>query len=235
MRQIIAVVAGFLLPPLIFLLFSAATTRYLQRDLDAWAQHDAALEMTRSLLIAVELYRRDHSRVVPANEGLDALVPLYLHAVPNDPWGRPFVYHTRGGDWADVLSHGADGVTGGSGTDTDVSARYGSPGTSTPRLFSRALFAVLLALTAGLFAITRIGYSAAGLAGGAFFWGAAVAATLSPSADLSLALIAAFTTTVLAIAGAILCLRAIPQGPLTALVGALTCQVAAAALVGALG
>ncbi|MGO9021730.1 MAG: type II secretion system major pseudopilin GspG [Syntrophobacteraceae bacterium] len=57
-----------------------------------------------------------------ANPGLDLWDGPYLRKeVPNDPWGRPYVYNCPGqhGDY-DLVSLGADGQEGGEGENADV-------------------------------------------------------------------------------------------------------------------
>ena len=85
-----------------------------------------------SLEKALDQYRLDN-RVYPTNEqGLDALVtkpaealawngPYLKKAVPNDPWGRAYLYRVPGtkGDF-DLYSLGRDGKPGGTGEDADI-------------------------------------------------------------------------------------------------------------------
>ncbi len=82
---------------------------------------------------ALKLYRLDNQRYPTAEQGLQALVikptsgpvpnnwKLYLEKLPNDPWGRPYQYLNPGikGE-IDVMSFGADGVSGGEGKDADI-------------------------------------------------------------------------------------------------------------------
>jgi general secretion pathway protein G len=85
-----------------------------------------------SLEKALDQYRLDTRRYPTAEQGLVALVdrpanepnwagPYLKRAVPNDPWGRPYVYRTPGqkGEF-DLLSYGRDGKAGGSGEDADI-------------------------------------------------------------------------------------------------------------------
>jgi general secretion pathway protein G len=85
-----------------------------------------------SLEKALDQYRLDTRRYPNAEQGLAALVtrpanepnwggPYLKRAVPNDPWGRPYVYRTPGqrGEF-DLLSLGRDGKAGGSGEDADI-------------------------------------------------------------------------------------------------------------------
>jgi general secretion pathway protein G len=85
-----------------------------------------------SLEKALDQYRLDMRRYPSPEEGLEALVakpataaawsgPYLKKAVPNDPWGRPYVYRTPGqkGDF-EVVSYGRDGKPGGNGDDADI-------------------------------------------------------------------------------------------------------------------
>jgi general secretion pathway protein G len=85
-----------------------------------------------SLEKALDQYRLDTRHYPTAQQGLEALVsrpanepgwngPYLKKAVPNDPWGRPYVYRNPGqkGDY-DLLSHGRDGKPGGAGEDADI-------------------------------------------------------------------------------------------------------------------
>lgn len=85
-----------------------------------------------SLEKALDQYRLDMRRYPTSEEGLDALVvkpsgangwngPYLKKAVPNDPWGRAYVYRTPGqkGEF-DLISLGRDGRPGGSGEDADI-------------------------------------------------------------------------------------------------------------------
>ena len=88
-----------------------------------------------SLEKALDQFRLDNRRYPSTEEGLEALVakpvstagwngPYLKKAVPNDPWGRPYVYRVPGekGDF-EVLSLGRDGKPGGSGEDADIILR----------------------------------------------------------------------------------------------------------------
>jgi general secretion pathway protein G len=85
-----------------------------------------------SLEKAMDQYRLDMRRYPTAEEGLEALVakpgsaqnwggPYLKKSVPNDPWGRPYVYRTPGqkGEF-EIFSYGRDGKAGGSGEDADI-------------------------------------------------------------------------------------------------------------------
>ena len=81
---------------------------------------------------ALDQYRLDTRRYPTAEQGLAALItrpaneanwsgPYLKRAVPNDPWGQPYVYRTpgRNGEF-DILSYGRDGKPGGAGEDADI-------------------------------------------------------------------------------------------------------------------
>lgn len=81
---------------------------------------------------ALDLYKLDVGRYPSDQEGLDALVrkpasangwngPYLKKGLPNDPWGRPYLYKNPGRRGSpDVYSLGADGKPGGEGEDADV-------------------------------------------------------------------------------------------------------------------
>lgn len=86
--------------------------------------------------VALDSYRLDNGTYPVTAQGLEALntrpgrqpAPLnwrgpYLRkAVPNDPWGRPYVFAapTRGGEGYELRSLGRDGAEGGTGEDADL-------------------------------------------------------------------------------------------------------------------
>lgn len=89
------------------------------------------------LVGAAEVFHLHVGRYPTTQEGLAALWerpdaveevswrgPYLRRAVPNDPWGRPYVYESPGpGIYPFVVrSHGADGVPGGDGTDADIAS-----------------------------------------------------------------------------------------------------------------
>ena len=88
-----------------------------------------------SLEKALDQYRLDLRRYPSAEEGLGALVaqpasvsgwngPYLKKAVPNDPWGRPFVYRVPGEKAEfELASLGRDGKPGGAGDDADIVLR----------------------------------------------------------------------------------------------------------------
>jgi general secretion pathway protein G len=81
---------------------------------------------------ALDQYRLDTRRYPTTEQGLQALVakpanetswngPYLRKSVPNDPWGRPYVYRNPGqkGDF-DLISYGRDRRPGGNGEDADI-------------------------------------------------------------------------------------------------------------------
>ncbi len=91
----------------------------------------------QNLETALKLYRLDNGRYPSTEQGLAALVEKptigviparwrergYLEKarVPADPWGNRFIYASPGlhGEF-DIISYGADGVSGGEGFDKDI-------------------------------------------------------------------------------------------------------------------
>jgi general secretion pathway protein G len=93
----------------------------------------AAKTDVRNVLQALKLYRLDNGRYPSSEQGLTALIakpaaePIpvnwrkNLDQLPNDPWGKPYVYLNPGiqGE-VDVMSLGADGQAGGEGKNADI-------------------------------------------------------------------------------------------------------------------
>ena len=74
-----------------------------------------------SLEKAIDQYRLDNRRYPTSEEGLAAVQPYLKKTLPNDPWGRSYVYRTPGekGEYS-VVSYGRDGKPGGTGEDADI-------------------------------------------------------------------------------------------------------------------
>ena len=97
------------------------------------ARVTAARTDVNNLMGALKLYKLDNQRYPSAEQGLQALltkpttvpVPMnwkpYLDKLPNDPWGHTYQYLNPGikGE-VDVMSFGADGLSGGEGKDADI-------------------------------------------------------------------------------------------------------------------
>jgi general secretion pathway protein G len=73
-----------------------------------------------SLEKALDHYRLENRRYPTSEEGLAAIGPFMKKAVPNDPWGRPYVYRAAANGEFELFSFGRDGKAGGSGEDADV-------------------------------------------------------------------------------------------------------------------
>jgi len=100
------------------------------------AQKTRAQADIRGLSTALELYRLDLFTYPDEQDGLEALVTApagipnaeqyrrggYIQGgLPNDPWGRPYIYRFPGenGEF-DILSLGADGELGGEDQNADI-------------------------------------------------------------------------------------------------------------------
>ena len=81
---------------------------------------------------ALDAFRLDTGRYPTTEEGFKSLRekpsgldtwqgPYLPKEIPNDPWGKPYVYKCPGdhGDY-DIISYGADFVEGGEGENQDV-------------------------------------------------------------------------------------------------------------------
>jgi general secretion pathway protein G len=89
----------------------------------------------QSFASALDLFYLDAGRYPSSTEGLTVLVQPaggiaawtgpYLKGgnVPNDPWGKPYVYRSPGEHGVyDLISYGADGQEGGAGTAADIAS-----------------------------------------------------------------------------------------------------------------
>lgn len=103
------------------------------------ARGETARTQLELIRVALDNYYLDNGRYPTTAQGLEALrtVPTseplprswrgpYLRGpVPQDPWGRPFIYRSPGATNPtsfDLETLGADGRPGGEGEDADVSA-----------------------------------------------------------------------------------------------------------------
>jgi general secretion pathway protein G len=101
------------------------------------AKDATAKSQIEMLGAALDSYRLDNGRYPSTEQGLAALWetptteprpnnwrgPYLRKAVPNDPWGNPYVYSSPGENSKqgyDLLSYGADGQPGGEDDDADV-------------------------------------------------------------------------------------------------------------------
>jgi general secretion pathway protein G len=116
----------------IIALFSALVLPKMFRRADA-ARVTAARSQINGFLTALGAYKLDTSLWPTTEQGLAALRqrpeglnnwngPYLPQDVPNDPWGRPYVYKYPGehGDEPDIISYGADGTPGGEDVNADV-------------------------------------------------------------------------------------------------------------------
>ncbi|HWC94952.1 MAG TPA: type II secretion system major pseudopilin GspG [Pseudolabrys sp.] len=84
---------------------------------------------------ALDLFNLDTGRYPTTSEGLVALIRspgnipswngpyLKSGSVPDDPWGKPYVYRSPGEHGAyDIMSYGSDGNEGGTGTAADITS-----------------------------------------------------------------------------------------------------------------
>lgn len=97
------------------------------------ARTEKARADIRALEQALEMFRLDNARYPTAEEGLAVLAKPgaaqggrtepYVRRLPNDPWGKPYLYVIPGADARafDLMTYGADGVEGGAGANADVS------------------------------------------------------------------------------------------------------------------
>lgn len=91
----------------------------------------------RNLENGLEQYRLDMFDYPDEDDGLDALKALprgadneeryrkggYVKFLPNDPWGRPYIYIYPGDNGVfDIMSYGADGEPGGEDLNADVTS-----------------------------------------------------------------------------------------------------------------
>jgi general secretion pathway protein G len=103
------------------------------------AKDATARSQIEMLGAALDAYRLDNGMYPSTEQGLGALQvqpvtepmptnwrgPYLRKEVPNDPWGRPYVYRSPGEvnpTGYDLLSLGADGKLGGEGEDADVTS-----------------------------------------------------------------------------------------------------------------
>jgi general secretion pathway protein G len=101
------------------------------------AKDATARSQIEMLGAGLDAYRLDNGGYPPTEQGLSALQvapttdpaptnwrgPYLRKALPNDPWGRPYLYKSPGEanpTGYDLSSYGADGKVGGEGDDADV-------------------------------------------------------------------------------------------------------------------
>jgi len=115
---IIGILVGMVVPRL------AGRTEQARREA-------ARADIESNIALALDLYELDNGRYPTTEQGLNALINeptstptptnwngsyLKKRKVPNDPWGRPYVYASPGvhnQEDYDLYSYGSDGVEGG--------------------------------------------------------------------------------------------------------------------------
>ena len=138
LRRSVAAPAGFSLIEIMIVvviigllagIVTYATKEYLDRAKKQRARADISV-----LAGAVDSFYLDKGRYPDNQEGLKALVPGFIKALPGDPWGRPYQYVQPGRHGTyDIVSYGADGREGGGGADADIASwdvESGSPAKS---------------------------------------------------------------------------------------------------------
>jgi general secretion pathway protein G len=117
---------------IIGLLAALVGPRFIRQEEKAKVK--AAQAQVELLSTALDTFRLDLGRYPTTEEGLRALRqnpgglerwdgPYLKKAVPLDPWGKSYVYKSPGEHGAfDLLSYGADGVSGGEGDNRDVTS-----------------------------------------------------------------------------------------------------------------
>jgi general secretion pathway protein G len=119
-RSLAGYVLGFVAVPLL-----AGVLSHIAAPPD-YGKRVSALATARMLAALLDQYRADQMRLPDARSGLQVLVPTYIDRLPRDPWGYAFVYAAgNDGLWADVISYGAEGASGGTAAAGDISARFG--------------------------------------------------------------------------------------------------------------
>jgi general secretion pathway protein G len=115
------------------LLISVVAPTVLNRADDARVQKVYA--DFKAIETALKIYRLDNYVYPSTEQGLEALVEAttldpeprnfkqggYLSELPQDPWGRPYLFLSPGENGEmDIYSRGADGLSGGEGQNADV-------------------------------------------------------------------------------------------------------------------
>lgn len=162
-----------LLTPMVVILLLARLLTALYDGLDGDGTYGIAVVGTRELAAAIDRYRGQYHHIPDAREGLSKLAPEFLPSVDTDPWGHPYLYDWTGPDWADVLSYGADGKPGGSGANSDISARFGRLGPHPPSVLRTLVTVLLVGLPLGA-ALRGAAWCDGVLAGMSLFWGGMV-------------------------------------------------------------
>jgi general secretion pathway protein G len=120
---------------IIGLLAALVTPRFIRQE--EKAKIKAARAQIELLGAALDTFRLDVGRYPTSQEGLNALRerppglerwdgPYLRKEIPPDPWGNPYVYRSPGEkEPYELFSYGADGVSGGSGDNSDINSWEG--------------------------------------------------------------------------------------------------------------
>ena len=116
----------------IIALFAAIVAPRMMKQADS-ARRTAARTQLNAFMTALGSYKLDTGIYPTTEQGLQALRvkpesvnnwngPYLPQDIPNDPWGRAFLYKFPGehGDEPDLICYGADGQAGGEGNDADI-------------------------------------------------------------------------------------------------------------------
>ncbi len=102
-------------------LIAAAVGVAVIPQLEAARRDRAALDI-KNIQSAMKLYYTKKGKYPDTASGLQALVEAQaLEQMPKDPWNNDYVYINEGGKPV-IISYGADGVSGGEGSDADISS-----------------------------------------------------------------------------------------------------------------
>jgi general secretion pathway protein G len=118
---------------IIGLLAGLVVPQFIKQEEKATAK--AAKAQIELLGTALDTFRLDVGRYPSSQEGLQALTqkpggldrwegPYLKKEVPNDPWGKPYIYKSPGdnGRPYDIASYGADGLAGGQDNNRDITS-----------------------------------------------------------------------------------------------------------------
>jgi general secretion pathway protein G len=87
------------------------------------ARRDRAELDIKNIQNALKLYYTKKGNYPDTGTGLKGLVDMQaLEQLPKDPWGNDYVYMNEGGKPV-IVSYGADGTSGGSENDADISSK----------------------------------------------------------------------------------------------------------------
>jgi general secretion pathway protein G len=211
-RSWLAFALGFAINPVLAVLFARTLTSW-HGGFDQSIDHALAIRTTQELVFALDRYSDRHQQIPSAREGLAVLVPDYLPRLPADPWGNPFVYEpSPGSRFADVLSYGADGRSGGRGAAADVSGRFGRLGSRPPAALEALGFIAPVLIPIAAFLLSRRRpWGRQALAGCAMFWAVLLMAALGTTGPGAWAAMLPFSIALSCLVASIATLRHAPR------------------------